>query len=101
MPKSLDLRVLNQKTWGLTLLDGTELKVLKPNKSIELQMEQLKDGSEQESIEGVPQLILEILNNNQSGVVFHELPKGIDISHAIAIIKGYSEWLFELMSDPN
>lgn len=102
MPKALDLRVLVEKTWEVTLINGKKLDVKKPTKRIQTLMESMKnDMTLEEQVKLTNDATVAILNNNQEGYPVKKLTKEYTIEIQLAVIRGYSEWLHELMSDPN
>lgn len=102
MPKALDLRILVEKTWEVTLLDGTIINVKKPTKKIQLLMEQMKDEiTIEQQVNLTKDATIAILNNNQEDFQVKHLPGEYDLSIQLAILRGYSEWLTELLTDPN
>lgn len=107
--KGLNLSALTQKTWELTLLDGTVLPIKKPSQGLLIQLEQAMKRIEAGNLELEDiftmylNLVVEIMNNNSRFKVFthEEVDKMLTYDYQIAIITGYTEFAQEVMSNPN
>lgn len=100
MPKALDLRVLQEKTWEVILLDGRVVHIYKPTQKIRYMMNDFQECTDAASqMVLVSDIVREILSHNREGVT-PDLAD-YDLSIKLAVIRGYSQWLTELLSDPN
>lgn len=102
MPKALDLRVLVERSWEVTLLDGHVLNIKKPTKRIQTLMENVTDDiSVEEQLVIMNDCTIAILSNNKENYAIDEIDSEYTLDIQLAIIRGYSEWLHELLNDPN
>lgn len=99
--KALDLRTLQEVTWEVTLLDGSVIHIQKPNQELRVEMESLQGSNDVEMVTALPQVVLKILNNNKEKAHFTHIPKGMDLHIQTAIVRYYTDWLYNLMTDPN
>ncbi|MHC1750735.1 MAG: hypothetical protein AB9856_20880 [Cellulosilyticaceae bacterium] len=102
----LDLTVLAMKTFDLTLLDGTEIHIRKPNKGliVELNKASIDFGNAkdfEELMNLTENATLKIMNNNTEKRIFEqEDVEEIDYTMQTAIFKAYMGFIMEA-NNPN
>lgn len=108
MAKALDLRQYqNEKIWGLTLLDGTKLEIVKPSQEMVIHMqrlEQLDENNDEEVKDAYDDLTLRIINSNREGKIYDSQyikDQLNDIQVQFAIVMSYWEFIKELLNVPN
>lgn len=103
----IDIRELSNKTFDITLQDGTVLNIRKP--SNELFKETLKifktaeNQEEDKKINVIYIFLTKILNRNTNNIKLTQtkIENDIDIDIAVYLIKKYQEFLNEVMQDIN
>lgn len=103
--KILDLSVYQQTTFDITFPSGEVLKVKKPTQAIVIEMVALsqKDQNNQAALlESLVDVCAAVLSNNTEGKQFTAewVSKELDIVMISAIIRGYSDFIQELQSNP-
>lgn len=103
----LDLNVFAKETLDIKLLDGSVIHILKPTREQVIKITDLqylkKTAKPEVAFERMDSLALDILNSNDSGVVFDReyIETQLNIKMRIAIITAYSAWIGEIEADPN
>lgn len=104
----LDLQAFKQKTFEVRLMDGTEIKLLKPSQRMVIDImayeEEMKNIKNPKGvIDSFISLIADILNNNTEGRKFTKsyVDKNFSYEVAMVFIQAYMEFVQEVNSDPN
>lgn len=104
----IDIRELNNRTFDLTLQDGTILNIRKPSNELFKQtftMIELiqKNGEEKNVVNAIYIFLTKVFNRNLNNIKFtqQQIEEIIDIDVAMYLIKEYQNFLNEVMQDIN
>lgn len=104
----IDIRELNNKTFDVTLQDGTILNIRKPSNELFKQtftMIELiqKNGEEKNVVNAIYIFLTKVFNRNLNNIKFTQaqIEEIIDIDVAMYLIKEYQNFLNEVMQDIN
>lgn len=104
----IDIRELNNKTFDVTLQDGTILNIRKPSNELFKQtftMIELiqKNGEEKNVVNAIYIFLTKVFNRNLNNIKFtqQQIEEIIDIDVAMYLIKEYQNFLNEVMQDIN
>ena len=107
MANILDLSVFKEQTLDIKLLDGTQINIKKPNQKFMIKLlgfkeEASKRSNSADSLELMKNLVLDVLNFNKNGRQFTaEDIADYDLVIQQAIIKAYTNFINEVMGNPN
>lgn len=107
MANILDLSVFKEQTLNIKLLDGTQINIKKPNQEFMIKLlgfkeEVSKRSNSVDSLELIKDLVLDVLNFNKNGRKFTaEDIADYDLVIQQAIIKAYTNFINEVMGNPN
>lgn len=107
MANILDLSVFKEQTLDIKLLDGTQINIKKPNQEFMIKLlgfkeEASKRSNSVDSLELMKELVLDVLNFNKNGRQFTaEDIADYDLVIQQAIIKAYTNFINEVMGNPN
>ena len=107
MANILDLSVFKEQTLDIKLLDGTQINIKKPNQQFMIKLlgfkeEASKRSNSADSLELMRDLVLDVLNFNKNGRHFTaEDIADYDLVIQQAIIKAYTNFINEVMGNPN
>ena len=107
MANILDLSVFKEQTLDIKLLDGTQINIKKPNQKFMIKLlgfkeEASKRSNSVDSLELMKELVLDVLNFNKNGRKFTaEDIADYDLVIQQAIIKAYTNFINEVMGNPN
>lgn len=107
MANILDLSVFKEQTLDIKLLDGTQINIKKPNQEFMIKLLGFKEESSKrsnsvDSLELMKDLVLDVLNFNKNGRRFTaEDIADYDLVIQQAIIKAYTNFINEVMGNPN
>lgn len=107
MANILDLSVFKEQTLDIKLLDGTQINIKKPNQEFMIKLlgfkeESSKRSNSADSLELIKNLVLDVLNFNKNGRKFTaEDIADYDLVIQQAIIKAYTNFINEVMGNPN
>ena len=107
MANILDLTVFKEQTLNIKLLDGTQINIKKPNQEFMIKLlgfkeEASKRSNSVDSLELIKDLVLDVLNFNKNGRKFTaEDIDDYDLVIQQAIIKAYTNFINEVMGNPN
>lgn len=107
MANILDLSVFKEQTLDIKLLDGTQINIKKPNQEFMIKLLGFKEESSKrsnsvDSLELIKDLVLDVLNFNKNGRKFTaEDIADYDLVIQQAIIKAYTNFINEVMGNPN
>lgn len=107
MANILDLSVFKEQTLDIKLLDGTQINIKKPNQEFMIKLLGFKEESSKrsnsvDSLELIKDLVLDVLNFNKNGRRFTaEDIADYDLVIQQAIIKAYTNFINEVMGNPN
>ena len=107
MANILDLSVFKEQTLDIKLLDGTQINIKKPNQEFMIKLlgfkeESSKRSNSADSLELMKELVLDVLNFNKNGRRFTaEDIADYDLVIQQAIIKAYTNFINEVMGNPN
>lgn len=107
MANILDLSVFKEQTLDIKLLDGTQINIKKPNQEFMIKLLGFKEESSKrsnsvDSLELMKELVLDVLNFNKNGRKFTaEDIADYDLVIQQAIIKAYTNFINEVMGNPN
>lgn len=104
----IDIRELNNRTFDITLQDGTILNIRKPSNELFKQtftMIELiqKNGEEKNVVNAIYIFLTKVFNRNLNEIKFTQIQieEMIDIDVAMYLIKEYQNFLNEVMQDIN
>ncbi len=106
MGKVIDLSVFKEETLDIRLLDGSEIRIVKPTQRLVIEMLKFKEYGEdtpaEQLMEAINKIVLNILNTNDAHKVFKmEYAEDLSMRMKLAIIQAYSEFITGVQSDPN
>lgn len=105
MAKLLDLQVFQEQYFPIKLLDGNTITLKKPSRRLLMRFLEAQNISKlnaEEQMNAIYKLVVDILNNNTTGTVFTvEDIQDYDIMILQAIIQGYTEFINEVLNNPN
>ena len=105
MTKKIDLSVFKEDYLELTLIDGTEINIKKPSQKLLLMLMGIEKVSKEDSNAGMAailDLFLAILNNNKEKRTFTiDDVADYDIGLIRVVIEAYTQFMGEVMSNPN
>lgn len=106
MSKVLDLTAFIEETLDVKMPNGDIISLKKPTERMVIAMLSLRDKADgadpKEQLKAISDMILLILNSNTNGKKFSEEDlDDLSIPMRTAIIRGYSNYITGLQSDPN
>lgn len=99
MAKPLDLGTFRTRYQVIQLPDGTKLKLIKPTERVYIKLLDLKDIKGETLVESINELADVILNNNSEKIQVDTDDLTLEMKYAV--ITRYSEFVDEILSDPN
>ncbi|GEM_PF-3450342 len=104
----IDLSMLNNKTFDITLQDGTVLNIRKPSNELfkeTFKMIELikKNGEEKNIVNAIYIFLTKVFNRNFNDIKFtqQQVENLIDIDISMYLIKEYQNFLTEVIQDIN
>lgn len=97
----LDLGKLQQKLYKVKLLDGTILQIPKPSQLLLKKMMDLEktENKATDLLYEINNILFEIFNTNKNGIKYtlEDIEKMFDLSIALAVIKDYISFSFDIL----
>lgn len=106
MSRVLDLTAFVEETLDVKMPNGEIINLKKPTERMVIAMINLREkansGNPVEQLESITEMILLILNSNTNGKTYTDDDiQDLSIPMRTAIIRGYSNYITGLQSDPN
>lgn len=107
MQQILDLGLFAKNTMPVLLPDGRTLNLMQPSKDDQIELMRFRGvtakSDPQEIIEALNEIVIRILNSNDSlvSIPAEWVQSELNIAQKTALVQAYTSWINELLSDPN